>query len=103
VRDLLFVRPQPNCQTVNRATLSQKCHPSARQCLHPVLGILPKDYARESLDKRRLGQLIDLIGTIGLGDKESRSAFSSLSLLRFQRILLPNYTFRLKYKARAQN
>jgi type I restriction enzyme M protein len=36
-------------------------------------GVLPKDYARESLDKHRLGELIDLIGTIGLGDKQSRS------------------------------
>ena len=36
-------------------------------------GVLPRDYARESLDKRRLGELIDLIGTIGLGDKDSRS------------------------------
>ena len=36
-------------------------------------GVLPKDYARESLDKIRLGELIDLIGTIGLGDKESKS------------------------------
>lgn len=36
-------------------------------------GVLAKDYARASLDKRRLGELIDLIGTIGLGDKESRS------------------------------
>jgi len=36
-------------------------------------GVLAKDYARESLDKHRLGELIDLIGTIGLGDKESRS------------------------------
>jgi type I restriction enzyme M protein len=36
-------------------------------------GVLPKDYARESLDKHRLGELIDLVGTIGLGDKESRS------------------------------
>ncbi len=36
-------------------------------------GVLPKDYARESLDKTRLGELIDLIGTIGLGDKESKS------------------------------
>jgi type I restriction enzyme M protein len=34
--------------------------------------VLPKDYARPALDKRRLGELIDLIGTIGLGDKESR-------------------------------
>ena len=36
-------------------------------------GVLPKNYARESLDKQRLGELIDLIGTIGLGDRESRS------------------------------
>jgi type I restriction enzyme M protein len=36
-------------------------------------GVLPKDYARPSLDKQRLGELIDLIGTIGLGDKASRS------------------------------
>jgi type I restriction enzyme M protein len=36
-------------------------------------GVLPKDYARQDLDKQRLGELIDLIGTIGLGDAESRS------------------------------
>jgi type I restriction enzyme M protein len=37
-----------------------------------LAGVLTKDYSRESLDKRRLGELIDLISTIGLGDKESR-------------------------------
>ena len=36
-------------------------------------GVLPKDYARPGLDKHRLGELIDLIGTIGMGDKVSRS------------------------------
>jgi type I restriction enzyme M protein len=36
-------------------------------------GILPKDYGREGLDKKRLGELIDLISNIGLGDKESKS------------------------------
>ncbi|MBW2147997.1 MAG: SAM-dependent DNA methyltransferase [Deltaproteobacteria bacterium] len=36
-------------------------------------GVLPKDYARPALDKQRLGELIDLIGTIGLGDPENRS------------------------------
>ena len=35
--------------------------------------VLPKDYARQSLDKTRLGQLIDLISNIKVGDKESRS------------------------------
>ena len=36
-------------------------------------GVLPKDYARPALDKQRLGELIDLIAKIGLGDKENRS------------------------------
>ena len=36
-------------------------------------GTLTKNYARPALDKQRLGELIDLIGTIGLGDKENRS------------------------------
>src|SRR3989338_7798384 len=36
-------------------------------------GVLPKDYARPALDKPRLGELIDLIGYIALGDRESRS------------------------------
>jgi type I restriction enzyme M protein len=41
---------------------------------NPTLkGVLPKDYARPALDKQRLGELIDLIGTIGLGDRENRS------------------------------
>ena len=41
---------------------------------NPTLrGVLPKNYARTALDKSRLGELIDLIGTIGLGDKENRS------------------------------
>src|SRR5487761_2298177 len=29
-------------------------------------GVLPKDYARPALDKHRLGELIDLVGTIAL-------------------------------------
>ena len=36
-------------------------------------GILPKDFGRPALDKHRLGELIDVIGTIGLGDAENRS------------------------------
>lgn len=36
-------------------------------------GVLPKDYARPALDKHRLGELIDLVGTIGLGDAANRS------------------------------
>jgi type I restriction enzyme M protein len=36
-------------------------------------GVLPKDYARPALDKTRLGELIDLMGTIGLGTLFDRS------------------------------
>jgi type I restriction enzyme M protein len=41
---------------------------------NPTLkAVLPKDYARPALDKQRLGQLIDLISNIMIGDAESRS------------------------------
>ncbi|MGH2693526.1 MAG: N-6 DNA methylase [Actinomycetota bacterium] len=36
-------------------------------------GVLPKDYARPVLDKRRLGELIDLISGIGLGGRENHA------------------------------
>ena len=35
--------------------------------------VLPKDYARPVLDKQRLGELIDLISNIQIGDAEARS------------------------------
>ena len=35
--------------------------------------VLPKDYARPSLDKQRLGQLIDLVSNITVGGAEARS------------------------------
>jgi type I restriction enzyme M protein len=49
----------------NAMDLIEKENPSLK-------GVLPKDYARPTLDKRRLGELIDLIGSIALGDKESK-------------------------------
>ncbi|HMP70848.1 MAG TPA: class I SAM-dependent DNA methyltransferase [Pirellulaceae bacterium] len=36
-------------------------------------GVLPKEYSRPGLDKQRLGQLIDMVGNFGLGDKANRS------------------------------
>jgi len=36
-------------------------------------GVLPKDYARPALDKQRLGQLIDMISNIQVGDEEARA------------------------------
>jgi type I restriction enzyme M protein len=41
---------------------------------NPALkGVLPKDYARPALDKTRLGQIIDLISNIKVGDEASRA------------------------------
>ncbi|MFB3891133.1 MAG: type I restriction-modification system subunit M [Phycisphaerae bacterium] len=41
---------------------------------NPTLkGVLPKDYARPALNKQAVGELIDLVGRIGLGDAENRS------------------------------
>ncbi len=37
-------------------------------------GVLPKVYARQNLDPTILGELIDLVGNIALGDTKSRSA-----------------------------
>ena len=40
---------------------------------HSLKGVLLKNYARPGLNKHRLGELIDLIGTIGLGDNKNVS------------------------------
>ncbi len=54
-------------QTVDDAmTAIERDNPSLK-------GVLPKDYARPNLDKTRLGQLIDLISNIRVGDAASRS------------------------------
>lgn len=36
-------------------------------------GVLPKDFGRPGLDKQRLGQLIDLVSNITVGDKASKA------------------------------
>ncbi|XXS71422.1 class I SAM-dependent DNA methyltransferase [Sorangium sp. So ce131] len=36
-------------------------------------GVLPKNYGRPQLDKQRLGELVDLIGTIGFGARQNKS------------------------------
>ena len=61
---LLASAKQPTIgKTVDDAMLAvERDNPSLK-------GVLPKDYAHPRLDKQRLGQLIDMIGNIGLGDK----------------------------------
>ena len=41
---------------------------------NPTLrNVLPKDYARPAMDKQRLGQLIDMVGNIAVGDEAARA------------------------------
>ena len=54
-------------QTVDKAmTAIERDNPALKE-------VLPKDYARPALDKQRLGQLIDMVGNIRVGDAEARS------------------------------
>jgi len=54
-------------QTVDEAmVVIERDNPSLK-------GVLPKDYARPGLDKTRLGQLVDMVSNIAVGDRASRS------------------------------
>ena len=54
-------------QTVDAAMVAiERDNPSLRD-------VLPKEYARPALDKQRLGQLIDMISNIKVGDAAARA------------------------------
>ncbi len=54
-------------QTVDRAMAAiERDNPALKE-------VLPKDYARPALGKQRLGQLIDMMGNVRVGDAEARS------------------------------
>jgi len=60
--------PQPTIGTVVDDAMAaiERDNPSLK-------GVLPKDYGRPNLDKQRLGQLINLVSDIALGDAASRA------------------------------
>lgn len=51
----------------NAMDLIEKENPSLR-------GVLPRNYGRDGLDKRRLGELVDLIGSIGFTETDDHGA-----------------------------
>ncbi len=72
-QDARWVMLQQNARSAEIGILIDKAM-AAIERDNPILkGVLPQDYGRPDLDKRRLGELIDLIGTISLGDAQSRS------------------------------
>ncbi len=80
MRNIFWVPPearwdylQKNAKRPNIGILIDDAMEAIERDNTTLKGVLTKNYAREALDKRSLGELIDLIGTIGLGDKESRS------------------------------
>ncbi len=64
---------QSNAKQPNIGTLIDDAMEAIERDNPRLKGTLQKNYARPALDKQRLGELIDLIGTIGLGDAENRS------------------------------
>lgn len=60
--------PQPQIGTIIDDAMSEieRDNPSLK-------GVLPRDFARVSLDKERLGQLINLVSNIGLGSPADRA------------------------------
>lgn len=79
-RNIFWVPPnarwsylQKNAKQPTIGTLVDDAMDAIERDNPPLKGVLPKNYGREALDKQRLGELIDLIGTIGLGDKMSKS------------------------------
>ena len=64
---------QANAKQIEIGTLIDNAMLAIEQENPRLKGVLPKNYARPGLDKQRLGELVDLIGTIGLGEEENRS------------------------------
>ena len=60
--------PQPTIGTLvdNAMAAIERDNPSLK-------GVLPKDYGRPGLDKQRLGQIINLVSDIALGDPSDRA------------------------------
>lgn len=60
-------QPQVGQVIDNAMDLIEKENPSVR-------GVLPRNYGREGLDKGRLGQLVDLIGSIGFTERDDHGS-----------------------------
>ncbi len=64
---------QENAKQPNVGKLLDDAMESVEHDNPRLKGVLPRDYARPTLDWQSLGQLIDLIGSIGLGGADARS------------------------------
>lgn len=72
-KEARWLRLQQNAKSPEIGVMIDKAMEAIERDNPSLKGVPPQDYGREDLDKRRLGELIDLISTIAMGDKESRS------------------------------
>jgi len=62
---------QDNAKQANIGVVIDNAMDAVERDNKSLKGVLPRNYARESLDKRRLGELVDLFSNIKLHDGES--------------------------------
>jgi type I restriction enzyme M protein len=72
-REARWLNLQQNAKSPEIGVMIDRAMAAIKRDNPSLKGVLPQDYGREDLDKRRLGELIDLISTIAMGDRESRS------------------------------
>lgn len=72
-RDARWANLKNNARSKNIGTLVDDAMIAIEKENESLRGVLPKQYARPDLDKTRLGEIIDLISDIDIGNKESQS------------------------------
>ena len=72
-KDARWAHLQKNAKSAEIGKLVDEALDAIERDNNKLRGVLVKNYARPQLNKQRLGELIDLIGTIGLGEREDRS------------------------------
>jgi type I restriction enzyme M protein len=68
-----WVRLQENARQPTIGQIVDEAMEAVERDNPSLRGVLPKDYARPALDKQRLGQLIDLISNIPVGNADARA------------------------------
>lgn len=72
-REARWTRLQQNARQPTIGQVVDEAMEAVERDNPSLKGVLPKDYARPALDKQRLGQLIDLVTNIRVGDADARS------------------------------
>ena len=72
-QDARWTMLQQNAKSPEIGILVDKAMAAIERDNSALKGVLPQDYGRQDLDKIRLGGVIDLVGTISMGDSQSRS------------------------------